>query len=200
MPDRKKVLVSKLIAYLQEHGPADLSLRPMAAEVGTSARLLIYHFGSKEKLLAKVLTEMQARLRRSFEKLQASSPAEGRPLLRAFWDWALEHENFGHLRLFYQLHVLALRRPGTHSRDLKQNSMSWIELVQSALPASLRTPAMATLFVAVFDGLFLELMSTGDRVRTTRAIDEFIRMARASASSSATGPADQPRPTNRRKR
>jgi hypothetical protein len=30
----------------------------------------------------------------------------------------------------------------------------------------------------VFDGLFLELMSTGDRRRLTRAMDYFIAMAR----------------------
>ena len=44
------------------------------------------------------------------------------------------------------------------------------------LPAQERDPAFATLCVAVFDGLFLELMSTGDRKRTTQAIDRFIRI------------------------
>jgi hypothetical protein len=34
------------------------------------------------------------------------------------------------------------------------------------------------LIVAVFDGLFMEVMSTGDRRRATAAIDEFILMAR----------------------
>ena len=47
----KATLLESLIAYLVRRGVADVSLRPMAAAVGTSARLLIFHFGSKERLL-----------------------------------------------------------------------------------------------------------------------------------------------------
>lgn len=61
MSARKAVLLENLIAYLIRHGVADVSLRPMAAAVGTSARLLIFHFGSRERLLVAVLDEMQAR-------------------------------------------------------------------------------------------------------------------------------------------
>ncbi|MGA9367422.1 MAG: hypothetical protein WBV35_08180, partial [Steroidobacteraceae bacterium] len=66
----------------------------------------------------------------------------------------------------------------SYARYLRRNSRDWIELVQTALPAEERSAAMATLLVAVFDGLFLELMSTGDRRRTGDALDEFIRIVR----------------------
>src|SRR5258708_33785604 len=68
---RTAVLVEDLIGYLIRHGVADLSLRPMAAAAGTSARLLIFHFGSKERLLIEALDEMQARLQRSLADLLA---------------------------------------------------------------------------------------------------------------------------------
>jgi AcrR family transcriptional regulator len=35
-------------------GIADLSLRQLAAAIGTSHRMLLYHFGSREGLLAAV--------------------------------------------------------------------------------------------------------------------------------------------------
>src|SRR5258708_24403513 len=81
---RTAVLVEDLIGYLIRHGVADLSLRPMAAAVGTSARLLIFHFGSKERLLIEALDEMQARLQRSLADLLAggilgSPPPPPRP-------------------------------------------------------------------------------------------------------------------------
>jgi hypothetical protein len=44
---------------------------------------------------------------------------------------------------------------------------------------SLRSISLATLCIAVFDGLMLELMATGDRRRLTRALDEFIALVRA---------------------
>jgi AcrR family transcriptional regulator len=178
MPTRKAMLLESLIAYLVRHGVADVSLRPMAAAVGTSARLLIFHFGSKERLLLEVLDELQARLQRSLgELLDAPRPTRTAPL-RLFWDWALKDGNFAQLRVLYQLHILAAQDHKTYGRFLRRNSLNWLESVQTVLRPALRSPALATLIVAVFDGLFIEMMSTGDRRRTSAAIDEFIDMTR----------------------
>ena len=178
MPSRKAALLEDLIAYLVKHGVADISLRPMAAAVGTSARLLIFHFGSKERLLLEVLDEMQARLQRSLADLSDQpSPPRSAPL-RLFWDWALKDANFAQLRVLYQLHILAAQDHKTYGRYLKRNSLNWLESVQAMLQPAQRSPALATLIVAVFDGLFIEVMSTGDRRRASAAIDDFIAMAR----------------------
>lgn len=199
MASRKQELLDGLIAYLIEHGPADLSLRPMAEATGTSARLLIFHFHSKEQLLAEALEEMQARLRRSIGKLRADLSAGGdRPLLRAVWDWALAKENFGHLRLLYAMHILAIQDAPGQARYLKKNAVDWLALIMAALPPSRRDPAFATLLGAVFDGLFLEVMGTGNRRRATLALDQFIQMARQPPPS-VSGPkqARKPAPTSR---
>ena len=171
------MLLDSLIAYLVRRGVADVSLRPMAAAVGTSARLLIFHFGSKERLLLEVLGEMQARLQSSLSDLvHEPSPARSAPL-RLFWDWALKDANFAQLRVLYQLHILAAQDHKSYGKYLKRNSLNWLESVQALLKPAQRSPALATLIVAVFDGLFIEVMSTGDRRRASAAIDEFIAMA-----------------------
>jgi AcrR family transcriptional regulator len=178
MQRRKQELLDGVIEYLVRHGPADVSLRPMAAELGTSARLLIFHFGSKERLLAEALDEMHDRLQRSLIALGTAKPGSPRtPLLKAFWNWAIAEENFGHLRLHYQLQVLTTQSTGNSTRPLKRHSENWLKVIQAALPAPRRSPGFATLLGAVFDGLFLELMSTGDRRRTTQALDQFIQLA-----------------------
>src|SRR5207248_9104803 len=51
-PQRKAELLESVAEYLLEHGLAELSLRPLAHAVGTSPRILLYHFGSKEELVA----------------------------------------------------------------------------------------------------------------------------------------------------
>jgi AcrR family transcriptional regulator len=182
MSSRKQELLDALIAYLSRHGPADLSLRPMAAEIGTSARLLIFHFGSKERLLAEVLDEMQRRLQDSFQRMRSAPPGTRTvPLLRAFWDWALQEDNFPSLCLLYQLNVLAARDPALRAKVLTRHAQDWLALIQTALPDADEGPARATLLGAVFDGLFLELMATGDRARTTQALDAFLAMAAPSA-------------------
>jgi AcrR family transcriptional regulator len=173
---RKQALVEQVIAYLVEHGIAELSLRPLAKAIGTSARMLVFHFGSKPQLLAEVFVTMQARLRASLARLRLDvQPRRGQPLLRRFWDWATSPENLGHLRLQYQLQVLSAHNPQVYARYLQPNATAWVEVILTALPAGRRDPAFATLIAAVFDGLFLELMSTGDLARTTRAMDHFIR-------------------------
>ncbi|MGH8371405.1 MAG: TetR/AcrR family transcriptional regulator [Gammaproteobacteria bacterium] len=185
MEPRKQQLVDAAIGYLLKHGLADLSLRPLATEIGTSARLLIYHFGSKEGLLAEVLDAMQARLRDSFIAMTiAPAKSDGEPLIKTFWRWATARKQFPYLKLLYELQILAAQNPGVYAKYLKRSSLNWLELIQNALPPSERNPAMATLLGAVFDGLFLELMSTGERKRTTQALDEFIGIvlrARAAA-------------------
>ena len=183
MSTRKALLLESLIAYLVRRGVADLSLRPMAAAVGTSARLLIFHFGSKERLLLEVLDEMQTRLQRSLsDLLDEPRPARSAPL-RRFWDWALKDANFAQLRVLYQLHILAAQDHKTYGRFLKRNSLNWLDSVQAVLKPAQRSPALATLIVGVFDGLFIEVMSTGDRRRPSAAIDEFIAMARKQAKN-----------------
>ena len=180
-PSRKQELLDKLIAYLAKHGIADLSLRPMAAATGSSARLLIFHFGSKERLLEEVLGEMQTRLQTSFIVMAQAKRKD--PLLRVFWDWALTEPNHAMLRLLYQLHMLAAQSPKIYGRYLKRNSLNWLELIQEALPQEQRDPIFATLLGAVFDGLFIEYMSSGDKRRTTETLDSFIRMAQAHMGS-----------------
>jgi AcrR family transcriptional regulator len=193
MSERKAELIDAAIAYLLRHGLADLSLRPLAAEIGTSARLLIYHFGSKDGLLAEVLDAMQARLRDSFAKLgSAPASAPARPLLRTFWDWAVDDRNLPSLKLLYELQILAAQNPAAYAGYLERNPKAWLDLVHQVAPSPEQSPAMATLLIAVFDGLFLELMSTGDRARTTQALDEFIALVLAARRARAV-PAAIPR-------
>lgn len=174
------------IAYVLDHGLADLSLRPLAAAVGTSARMLIYYFGSKEGLLTEVLEAMQAHLRRSFSELTAGLERTGEESgIRVFWSWATSGESFAYLRRFYELQILASQNPAAYARYLERSHLSWLEQVGDVLPPAERTPARITLIIAVFDGLFLELMSTGDGERTTEALDDFVRIARRARSGGA---------------
>ncbi|HUN71972.1 MAG TPA: TetR/AcrR family transcriptional regulator [Steroidobacteraceae bacterium] len=187
---RKQELVQAAIGYLREHGIADLSLRPLAAAAGTSARLLIYHFGSKEGLLAEVLAALQGQLRDSFAEVSAHAQGRGEAPITGFWRWGTARRNFASLRLLYELQILAAQNPQSYGRYFESNSRQWIELVQSVLPAAERTAAFATLLVAVFDGLFLELMSTGDRRRTGEALDEFVRIVRQARGVRRSGDVD----------
>lgn len=178
--NRKAELRSAALDYLLQHGVANVSLRPMAAELGTSARILMFHFRSKEGLIGEVLEELHSRLQASFVRV-AASPGGDAPLMQ-FWKWATDKKNLPYLRLLYETQIVAVQNQAEYGRYLKKTSADWQALAFRALSQSLRSEEMATLCVAVFDGLLLELMVTGDRRRLTRALQRFLAIASASTS------------------
>jgi AcrR family transcriptional regulator len=200
MQTRKEELTDDLVAYLLGHGLADLSLRPLAEALGTSARLLIYHFESKEGLLTEVLDSMQTRLRQSLARLIERGADQSERPLKLFWDWAIAKDNYPYLKLLYELQILAVQNPASYRQYLQRNASHWSELIATALPLEEQTPAMITLLGAVFDGLFLELMSTGDRKRTTLAVQQFIQLVdEARSARSAVGKKATPSLTTKRR-
>ncbi len=159
------------------HGVAGLTLRPLAGAIGTSARLLVYHFGSKDGLITAVMDEVRARTQRSFaEAVARPGKGAGMGAMRTFWAWAVHPANVGYMRLLFEVQVLAIRDPATYGPYLRGTSGSWLELIETALPPAKGNRAVATLCTAVIDGLLLEYLSTGDGSRTTRALEHFGRL------------------------
>lgn len=52
---KKVALLNAMAPHVMEHGLAAASLRPLAKAAGTSDRMLIYHFGSKDGLIEALL-------------------------------------------------------------------------------------------------------------------------------------------------
>lgn len=177
MSTRKQELLHGALAYLLKHGLANASLRPMAAQLGITPRILMFHFTSKERLLQEAMEEIQTRLQSSFVRMSKSGRNTVPPLKR-FWRWATEKENLPHLRLLYEAQIIAAQNPKAYGPYLQRVSRDWQDVVLQTLSQSLRSEDMATLCIAVFDGLLLELIMTGERSRLMSAMDTFIALAR----------------------
>ena len=184
MSSRKTELLDAALKYLIDHGVANASLRPMAAELGTSPRILMFHFRSKEGLLQDVFEELHSRLQASLRAMASSDSDSFRVApLRRFWQWATSRENFPYFCLLYEAQIVALQNPQEYGRYLRKASSDWQAAAFDLMSPSLKSGAMASLCIAVFDGLMLELMSGGDRRHLTESLDLFISMAtRASPS------------------
>jgi AcrR family transcriptional regulator len=177
MSQRRDELTARSLDYLLRHGVAGLSLRPLAAEIGTSARLLVYHFGSKEGLVTAAMDELRRRVQESFGQMMARpGKTRKKDVMRTFWDWTLHPKNVPHMRLLFEVQVLAVQSPDKYARYLEGTSSSWLDLIETSLPPSTEKRIVATLCAAVIDGLLLEYLSTGDKVRTTKALEVFDRI------------------------
>ena len=174
--DRKDELLNKALDYCLAHGIAELSLRPLALQIGTSARLLIYHFRSRDGLIGAVMDEAQRRVQNSFGEL--TRDAGDSAALRTFWDWTTNPRNTPYLRLLFEVQMLALQNPAAYAHHLESTSSSWLTLIEAVLPPSTDRRTRATLCAAVIDGLLLEFFSTGDLRRTSSALDLFDSLLR----------------------
>ena len=56
------------------HGVSELSMRDLAAGLGTSPRMLIFHFGSKDALLIKIVRTVEQQQREFLLQVTADSP------------------------------------------------------------------------------------------------------------------------------
>jgi AcrR family transcriptional regulator len=175
--DPKDRLLAAVVDHVARHGLGGLSLRSLAAAVGTSHRMLIYHFGSKEGLLAEVVATVEAGQRAALADL-AASPDPPAVAMRRFWHGLTDASLREHVRLFFEIVALALQdRPGTER--LRETLVEpWLEVVEAAGvrlgldPAAARV--QARLGTAVTRGLLLDLLATGDTAGVDAAMDVFL--------------------------
>jgi len=173
---RRTELLEEIVETLLQHGAADLSLRPLAERVGTSARLLIYHFGSKDELIAAALAELRSKIAASLHaRAQDVRPDSLRALVMMVWDWATEAANQSFFRLLFEVDGLALYDRVHFSEEArKANSAVWIGLISRGAErwgqAGVQFTVNSTLIVAALSGLLQEFLSTGDRDATTAAL------------------------------
>lgn len=176
----RDALLARAIAWFAEHGIGDTSLRGIAAAVGTSHRMLIHHFGSRDGLLDAVVIQVEAGHRASLAALLA---AEGDPLEIGWRFWQLTCEAgqvYGPLLFELIAHAAQGR---AHALPLRAGLIDdWIEplaqlWVRAGVPAD-EAAARARLDLAVARGLLQDLLLTGDRA----AVDAAMRQHVAAAS------------------
>ena len=121
-------LLHAAVEHALDQGIVDLSLREIAAAIGTSHRMLINHFGSREGLLVAVVREVE---RRERERLGAAplSVADARRRWNHLADPSLRAQE----RLFFEIYAHALLgRPGTEG-FLDEAVEGWISPVRALL-------------------------------------------------------------------
>ena len=171
---RRAQLLDRAVEYVCRHGLAELSLRPLAKAVGSSPRVLLYYFGSKEELLVDIIRRGRARQQATMInlKLAGLSPRE---VSRTLWlEWSKpEWEPL--MRLFFEVYALALQDRARFPSFVEESVNAWVAALEdcATLPGYTRDDARAyaTLLIAGFRGFLLDLLATHDRARVDRAVD-----------------------------
>ncbi|MEQ4716807.1 helix-turn-helix domain-containing protein [Nonomuraea sp. B19D2] len=180
---RRADLLDATMRYAAEHGVATLSLRPLATALGTSSRMLIHYFGSKEELVVQALATARPDIPALLaERQQAGhSPAE---IATALWrDLTTGGEQEPRTRLLLEVMALAVTQPHLYGRHAADAVNQWVTPLAHSLHTAGRdrrdAQARATMLVSGLRGLALDRYVTGDRQRTDDAAHLLIRTATA---------------------
>jgi AcrR family transcriptional regulator len=176
---RRAELLERAYQYAVEHGWAELSLRPLAKAVGSSPRVLLYLFGSKDELIIALL----ARARVDELALLAEIRGAGRDglpeVVTRTWSWLADEAHRGLLQLWVEGYGRSLTEPGGPWAGFAAATVTdWLAVLAEAQPPDQRDgpggEAQRTLVLAVLRGALLDLLATGDTARATAAVTEFV--------------------------
>jgi AcrR family transcriptional regulator len=160
---RETELLELAYAYVLEHGISDLSLRPLATAIGSSPRVLLFLFESKDGLVRRLL----ARARQD----ELDGPVDAQRV----WVWLSDPAHSGLLRLWTEAYARSLTDPDGPWGDFARATVEdWLALLAAAQPAAVRRTARGrdqrTAVLALLRGAMLDLLATGNRVRVDRAV------------------------------
>lgn len=150
----RETLLPQLAAYVLAHGFSDASLRPMAKAAGTSDRMLLYHFGSKQKLMDELLAYLADIYAKA---LEAAFPSGRSETLRICIDQVMAATRSAEFQPFIRLWWQAVAGGASGEADWIDSSgrimgtmLDWLE---THLPAGLPDPkGTAHHMLAVIEG------------------------------------------------
>lgn len=194
---RKQELLEAAYQYVLGNGLADMSLRPLAKEIGSSPRVLLFLFGSKEGLVRALLTrarEEELRYLAALRDERGGLAATGRDV----WAWLADPAHRALLALWVEGYARSLLgAPGPWADFGRDTVRDWLDLLAERQVADDRgkdcaespenpadtadtentenTADERTLLLAVLRGALLDLLATGDTERVTRAVELHLR-------------------------
>lgn len=173
-PDRRRrrELLDALVGECARNGVGGRSLRELAEAVGTSHRMLLHHFGSRDELLLAVVGDVERQQMALLGEL-----SDGGSGFAAMWDHLRRPELRALERLFFECYARGAQGEAPFTTMLPGAVDGWLAEVQSASDDA-ADPAVARLGLAVMRGLLLDLAGTNDDADVDAAARCFIDLIR----------------------
>jgi AcrR family transcriptional regulator len=184
--ERRRQLLEALIEAFAGGGIGDRSLREIAEAVGTSHRMLLHHFGSREELLLTIVDEVERRQMSTLSEA-GTEPADA---MAAMWADVRRPELRPFERLFFECYARGAQGEQPFARMVPGAVDSWLAEVDEKADGS-ADPAFVRLGLAVIRGLLLDLVATDDEEGVDAAALAFVDLLRTAQTNAASLPASR---------
>lgn len=152
-PSRREAWTRAATDYALREGLIGLSLRPLAASLGTSDRMLLYHFGTKDDLVAAVLRESNDRSVEAVSGLPAS--VDLRAAVHELWSAWRSPGLEPCTRLYIEAAALGLLGREPYATVVREANDRWTECLVTHLTRSGVERPLAERVVTIIDAAFL---------------------------------------------
>jgi AcrR family transcriptional regulator len=168
--ERRQELLDAVVDEFAAHGIGDRSLRDIASAVGTSHRMLLHHFNSRNELLLAVVEAVERRQMALLREL----PTEPADAIAAMWADLRRPGLRAFERLFFECYARGVQGEQPFARMLPGAVDAWL----NNDAAKTTDPALVRLGLAVMRGLLLDLVGTDDVAGVDAAAQAFIDLVR----------------------
>ena len=177
--ERPGKLLDAIADHLASKGVSEISLRPLARAVRSSPRVLLYYFGSKERLVVKALERLRERQRDAWSRLKDADFEKPSDACRAIWREMSSPQAEPLFRLFLDAYSRALHHRRPFARFLRSAVEDWLEFLAAPFVArgvaEDEARAHATVVLSGFRGFLLDYCASRDRKRLDRAVDLWLQ-------------------------
>lgn len=158
-------LAEALADLALQEGLDALSLRPAAAQLGTSDRMLLYYFESKARLVTDVLGVVSARLASKLAIVPPSANLSPTRIMEIAGELLSEPEVRPFMALWAEIVARAVRQEDIYSEIGRRISEGWVEwiVMRTEFPQGLDTNTGARTMLSMIEAMSnRRLMDAGD--------------------------------------
>ena len=186
--NRQEELLDAVSEHVLRHGLIGLTLRPVAAAIGTSDRMLVYHFGSRDALVSAVVAHIGARSVEAVDALPGARTV--RAGVNALWAAFQREPLHACLDVYLQAAATGLIGQEPYLSDVRASNAQWTAGLERYFlrcgAAPRRVGRVVTLVDSALYGFHLDL-TTDTPEHLSGGVDDLARAAQAIAHPPAPG-------------
>lgn len=165
--NRKAQLLQALTDHILAYGLGGASLRPLAAAVGTSDRMLLYYFPDKPALIAAVLEEVAGRLQIMLESQRADVPVTPEVLEERLLPLVLDPAVWPYMQVWLEMAAMAARGDETCARvggAIARGFLDWLGSQLAVISDETRDAAAVRLLATIEGAVLLKSLGLAAEV------------------------------------